>query len=241
MLSFLGLGIKWDIYHPISCINKVVKELSELGEDNCLNILLIDEVISKKENECWNDFPLSSLDLSRTNIDLLLALNPAGSYYYNLKTSSKVIPCEHPNTLQKQLFVKHRNNYETAVLMDHWFSEFKSNYLDSSNDMPLDPNKLPPGRLPLWVERGVNVSNQEVLDFIKIEHVLEHETVTLLYDEQQKQEIDKICQENGWRSIYWANIYGSEDQVVILLDLRVITHEFISRAKKALIIVSTIG
>ena len=119
-------------------------------------------------------------------------------------------------------------------------SEFKYNSLDSSDDMPLDPNKLPPGRLPLWVERGVNVSDQEVLDFIKIEHVLEHETVTLLYREQ-KQEIDKICQQNGWRSIYWENIYGSEDQVVILLDLHFINCEFISRAKKALIIVTTIG
>ena len=155
MVYFSELDIKWNLDQPLSVINKVVEKLNEEPIVNCRILILIDEVWPVKENESWNDFEfeLSFLDLSRSNIDLLMALNPAD----NFQKSFKFIPSKHPNNLQKQLTVKHRNNFETAVFLDHWMSWMskykycKYGYLDSSNDMPLDPNYLPPGRLPLWV------------------------------------------------------------------------------------------
>ena len=136
------------------------------------------------------------------------------------------------------------------MLVDHWVAAGPHcsasqyfGYLDPSNDIPLDPDTLPPGRLPLWIQRGVNVSDQKVLEIIKTEHVLDHETVTLVYSNfylRNSQEIYKICQQNQWRIIDSHEIDGSEDEVVIIFDFDPLP-EHITRAKKALILVTTIG
>ena len=56
----------------------------------------------------------------------------------------------------------------------------------------------------------------------------------------QKQEIDQICKQNGWRSMQESHILGSEDQVVIIFDMGA-DPEHVSRAKNALILVTTQG
>ena len=58
-------------------------------------------------------------------------------------------------------------------------------------------------------------------------------------DNIHSKEIDKICQQNQWKFINNHDIYGSEDQVIILYDFNPFP-EHISRAKKSLIFV-TIG
>ena len=241
--QFLELGLEENLKKPLSDINKVIKALSERDSEYC-TILLIDEVFAEKENESWNDFELSYCDLTRPNINLLLAFNPLS---LSFKNSYKVILPQHPNTMACQLFVRHRNNYATSVLISHWKAAYESilGYVDSSNDVPLNPEILPPGRLPLWIQRRENVSYQEVIDFIKSKHVYDHETVTLIYDEelindQQKNEINQICTNNGWKSLDRLKIYGFEDQVVVILDL-IPTPEQITRAKNALIFVTIKG
>ena len=240
-LYCLDLGFTKDIDHPVRDINKIIKIVSEKDTSNTINIFLFDEVKPMKENKSWKDFDLSFLDLSRLNIDLLMALNPVSSKFKGFRKGYKIIQHKHSNTLACQLYMRHRNNYETAVFVDHWVAYFKSKYgyLDPSNDIPLDPDTLPPGRLPLWIQRSVNVSDQEVLDFIKTEYVLDNETVTIIYGKYCK-EIDIICQQNQWKFINNHDIYGSEDQVIILYDFNPFP-EHISRAKKSLIFVTTIG
>ena len=233
------MGFQKDPYNPLRDINKVIQGLKE-EKDADRYILLIDEVLPTKENETCDKLYLSYLDLSCSHIDILLALNPMSLPFKTLKNGFKVIPSKDPNTLSKQLYIRHRNNYTTAVFVDHWLPFSIHGILDSSNDLPLNPDNLPPGRLPLWIQRGVNVSDQDVLDFIKTKHVLEHETVTLLYSSHQKQEIDQICKQNGWRSMQESHILGSEDQVVIIFDMGA-DPEHVSRAKNALILVTTQG
>ena len=85
--QFAELGFEENPGKPLSDINKVIKALSE-KDSECCTILLIDEVLAEKENESWNDFELSYCDLTRPNINLLLAFNPLS---LSFKKSYKVM------------------------------------------------------------------------------------------------------------------------------------------------------
>ena len=245
MHLFLEMGFTMHLQNQLTYINKVVQTLSNDEDSSKHIILMIDEVVPLYENESDDNFDLYPLDLSRSNIDLLIAINPGSHGCKSFNGCFKIIPPEqHPNTLAKQLYGKHRNNYETAIFVDHMLHYLANySYLDSSTDLPLDPEKLPPGRKPLWLQRGVNVSDQAVLDFIKKELVSDHETVTLVHKPVKfsiEIKIDEICKQNGWRSMNNMDIIGSEDQVVIHFDID-FGLEHITRAKKAFIIVTTKG
>ena len=279
----LCLDIDLKMCYPLKYINKVLETLCKDDTENYKQILMIDEVhlfpVNLFDDPNYN-FDLSTIELSMSNIDLLIALNPSFNIFPDQSIAENFkppnidyefipLPTGHPNTLAKQLYVRHRSNYETAVFADHCLDlwTFFGSYYDSLNDK-LDQNTLSPGREPLWVRREANVSDQEVLDFIKKEHILDHETVTLIHDvdeicnetkkehilddetvtlihdddKENKQKIDEICNENGWRYVYHKEIFGCEDQVVILFDMmKNFVPEHFTRAKKALIIVTTIG
>ena len=77
--------------------------------------------------------------------------------------------------------MKHRNSYLVAIFLEHFKLFYGSGCLDSSKDIPLKKDNLPPGRCPVWIHRDKSVSDEFILQKIKNDHIQEHESVTLLY------------------------------------------------------------
>ena len=102
---------------------------------------------------------------------------------------------------------------------------------------------LPPGQLPVWVERSWEVTDSQVFDFIKEKHLADAKlSVTVLhhyYDPSANAE--EWCGEHGWRFLEEHKINGSEDQVVVIMDGLPMLPEYISRARNLQVIVSTRG
>ena len=111
----------------------------------------MDEVETSSENGI-SDW--SFLDTTQKNTDVLIALSP----HFNLdrKFGQYVVhpPCN-SNTLSRQLLSRHRNCFEIAILMEHFkHTSALGSHLDSSNDLPLEKDTLPNGRLPVWIQCG---------------------------------------------------------------------------------------
>ena len=116
------------------------------------NILLMDEIRPTNDKSFTvHRSDWSKIDTSTKNIDFLIALNPRGE---DFRCTYQVIPPKDPNTLSQQLFHRHRNCYEIALLIEHFKPIFINAFgiLDSTQDI-LDKSMLPMGRLPIWIER----------------------------------------------------------------------------------------
>ena len=221
-------------------INSIVNKMSQNKEVHY--ILLLDEIIPSPESEgsTREQFNLEALDLSKSNVSLLLAVNPA-TYDPGFNKKIKILPPKNKNTLAYQLLMKHRNSYLIAILLEHFKLFYSLGYLDSSQDIPLSENYLPPGRCPVWIQRHKNITDESVLELIKQDHVLEHESVTLLYFGSIKENILQWCTYNDWKCIAFYEFYGCEDQVIVTFDLDFLYPEQVSRAKNGLIILTTKG
>ena len=226
--------------HPVRTINSIINKLSQ--NKGIQNILLLDEIFpnSRSEGSTRDTFNLKELDLSKSNVDLLLAVNPAPRVIgFNKKI--KIIPPINKDTLLCQLFMKHRNGYLIAIFLEHYKLFFERGCLDSSQDIPLTEHNLPPGRCPVWIQRDVHVTYESVLEQIKRDHVLEHESVTLLYYRSIEENISQWCFQNNWKCIDMYEFYGCEDQIIVTFDLAYLLPEQVSRAKTGLIILTTKG
>ena len=113
-------------------------------------------------------------------------------------------------------------------------------YLDSSNDSELDPSKLPNSRLPIWIQRGVEVSDEEVLELIKSDYKFPHESITLLYDIDHPldENTKEWCSINQWKYFTMLEMIGCEDQMIVIFDCMPM-FELISRARNQLVIVTS--
>ena len=206
------------------------------------NILLLDEITptSRSEGSTKDIFDLKELDLSKSNVHLLFAVNPAPRVGgFNKKI--KINPPKSQNTLSYQLFMKHRNGYLIAIFLEHYKLFYHNGCLDSSQDIPLSKNNLPPGRHPVWIQRDQNIPDEHVLELIKRDHVLGHESVTILYDISIKKNISEWCSQKNWSCINYEEFYGCEDQVIVTFDIAYLGLEPVSRAKNGLIILTTKG
>ena len=207
---------------------------------NIQNILLIDEVVSV--NEMSNNKSLcvwSKMNPAMDNVDFLIALNPQGVRFMN---KFRVTPPKNKNTLSQQLTYKHRNSFECDSVVEHFKSLPNTSYLDTCNDMKLEPTYLPMGRTPLWFEEMTEIDVQTIFDFIKDDHILDQETVTLLFNEHElgndrRQNMELFCIKNGWQFQHYSHFFGCEDQVIILFECSLL-FELISRGRNQVIFIT---
>ena len=77
--------------------------------------------------------------------------------------------------------------------------------LDPVKNVTLSREKLPQGRLPVWIERPPGTSDATLLEYIKHYHVMDNETVTVLHERLQK-DGEEFCKNNGWEHITIENM-----------------------------------
>ena len=104
----------------------------------------------------------------------------------------------------------------------------------------MDEDQLPSGFVPLWfdVKKKGEMSQREILEKISELEEIAGLSVKVLYndlDEDSKQ----FCDEIKWKYRAWIDMYGCEDEAVILLDC--LYAEAISRPHKLLVMVTTAG
>ena len=115
-------------------------------------------------------------------------------------------------------------------------------YLNSPDETPLDPENLPEGKCPIWIQKGKNTDIKEVLQKVQEDHITKDyngKSVTLIYD-KESQNVKDFCFNNNWNYVYGDSIYGSEDDVVIVMVDNP-GPEYISRARNGLIIITNHG
>ena len=137
-------------------------------------ILLVDEVQPMTRNERDLKFELGSTKAdwssftSREGVDFIIALSATN--YNNKNTKYKVVPPTDSRTLSKRLTTPHRNCKEIETFFKYYVHHHGSDYL-SGIEKEKEAEYLPPGRMPIWVQRGREVSDEEVLEFVKENYV----------------------------------------------------------------------
>ena len=108
-----------------------------------------------------------------------------------------------------------------------------------SSDQELDPDQLPRGHTPIWIQPPEDASQIEMMErVLKIPELAQYNNnVTVLYYYDEKDAAVKdMCNKLGYKYIYASDMTGAEDQVVILLNTDVLP-ESITRGINMLIIV----
>ena len=108
--------------------------------------------------------------------------------------------------------------------------------------MKLDRLNLPTGRTTLWFEEMNEISIEAIFGSIKNEHILEHETVTLIYNKhglrnERKENVEQYCIQNGWNFHHGSHFFGCEAQVIILFECSLL-FELISRGRTQVIMIT---
>ena len=114
-------------------------------------------------------------------------------------------------------------------------------YLSTSEDEELLQDVLPPGPLPLWVERTESVGDREVLQYLS-DQTVGHTTV--LYDNSDgySSELSDMCAERGWGYCAILDYHGCEAATIICLGSACVLYpESVTRARNKLCLVSTRG
>ena len=110
-----------------------------------------------------------------------------------------------------------------------------------SSDQELDPDQLPRGQTPIWIQPPEDATQIEMLErVLKIQELkLYNKNVTVLYDHGDDEDaaVEDICNNLGYKYINADNITGAEDQVIILLNTDFVTRELITRGINMLVIV----
>ena len=111
-----------------------------------------------------------------------------------------------------------------------------------SSDQELDPDHLPRGQTPIWIQPPEDASQIEMMErVLKIPELKQYNNnVTVLYEYDGKDdEVMDMCNKLGYKYIWYDNMTGAEDQVVILLNTCMYPEE-ITRGINMLIIVNNI-
>ena len=106
-----------------------------------------------------------------------------------------------------------------------------------SSDQELDPDQLPRGHTPIWIQPPKGASLIEMMErVLKIPELAQYNNnVTVMYYIEDAA-VKDMCNKIGYKYIDRGNMTGAEDQVVILLNTNV-TPEQITRGINMLIIV----
>ena len=236
---FIELGLHFDKNHPQNTINNAMTSIVRKFPD-IHNILLIDEVVSVNEVSTAKSLCIwSNINTTITNLDFLIALNPQGVKF---KSKFRVVPPKNKNTLSQQLIHKHRNSFECDCIVEHFKSLPNTSYLSTNNDLKTEQSSLPTGRMPLWIEEMTEVPIETIFECIKGKYILEHESVTIIYNEhglnnERKEGLEKYCLKNEWSFQHYSHFFGCEDQVIILFECSLL-FELISRGRTEVIFIT---
>ena len=177
-------------------------------------------------------------------INVLITVNPAG---FDLTKDVQMTAPSGSNVLAVQLMTKHRNSFQIALLLAHankFFNDKNDIYkcLDASLDNSLESSKLPPGPLPIWIQRSKESLDVEILDYLKAKFLQDVTNVTLVvspFRQPFSQETEAWLIKEKWQTSNFHSMTGSEtDNVVAFIDDTYAVMELITRAKKQLILVS---
>ena len=227
-----------EIDSPLKTINNLIQKIS-LATKNSRSIFFLDEVFGKNHlGETNIKCDWTGLKFSK-NVDVLMAVNPQGIEF---NQRFDVIVPTNEDTFARRLVGKHRNCSGISALLDHYKALFQHNsYLDSSLDTELE---MPPGGLPIWIQKEEKESHFHVLQFIKDNYTSNFNTTLLYHDSSfHISEVDYIsqwCKDHKWRFIEAGKVVGSEDQFVITYNFAP-GPEHISRARNGLVMVTTKG
>ena len=201
-------------------------------------ILLVDEVNPMSKEEKTKDTCLADWSklTSKDSVDCLISLQT----YTNSKTLYEVVPPDDKNIVAQRLLTPHRNSAGIAAFLKYTIHHTGVCYLSTKSDQ--QAKHLPPGRLPVWLERSREVTDDQVMDFIIENIVHEIKSGTVLHQPGYPSGAgERWCStNNGWRYTEGPMMVGSEDQCVVLLDAG-IPPEFISRGRNLVVIVTTRG
>ena len=117
---------------------------------------------------------------------------------------------------------------------DRW----KSNYLSMAADQELADDQLPAGETPIWIQPPRGATQFEMLKRVKTMAGKYQDVMVLYYYGSDDERAAAWCRERGWKYHRADNIYGTEAQVVVLLECY-LEPEFITRGINQLIIVGT--
>ena len=240
----LSDDIRYEFGRPQNTLkNLLIFLYAQPSHSSSHTILLVDEVhpMSKEEEDKnaskadWSS--LRSLE----GVDFIVSL----STFASSEEVWEVVPPTDSRVLSHRLTTPHRNCAEIArYLKFQLHHEYTMNgmYLtDIEEDKQAE--HLPPGRLPVWMERSQEVTDGEVFDFINENYVAEaHLSVTVLHGgDDPSAKAEEWCSEHKWIYLDSAQITGSENQCVVMIDNGTMHNEFISRGRNLLVIVSTRG
>ena len=111
----------------------------------------------------------------------------------------------------------------------------------------LNEDQLPSGFVPLWfdIKKKGEMSQREILEKISELEEIAGLSVTVVYDHDNDHDdggdfsAKQFCDEIKWKYRDWSDMYGCEDEAVIVLDG--LSPEPISRPHKLLVMVTTAG
>ena len=117
----------------------------------------------------------------------------------------------------------------------------KKKHIRADDEVNLSPSQLPAGPSPpLWVIPPREYSQREVLEKLAEIEEMAGLSVTVIYDSGDKnEEAAEFCQLKDWHYRLWAEMTGSENQCVIVINCLII--ETISRPHNLLVLVTTPG
>ena len=123
----------------------------------------------------------------------------------------------------------------------YFISHEVKDYLSMAADQELADDQLPAGETPIWIQPPRGATQVDMLKRVetmagKYQDVMVLYYMTSNYDERAA----AWCRERGWKYHRADNIYGTEAQVVVLLECLLIP-EFITRGINQLIIVGSDG
>ena len=150
----------------------------------------------------------------------------------------------------------HRNSKEIRDAHNWWLWHHKYGNIALSEEIPLEKERLPQGPVPVWIEAGPDVTDVEVLDMLKDKYTGDQSvTLTSIFPlmempakikegtVREVRQIGEWCKAHGWKVMTQVNAQGTEHECVVLFHrpMSVIFPEHMSRARNALIIVTTLG
>ena len=110
----------------------------------------------------------------------------------------------------------------------------RTKHLSTAADEELADDQLPAGETPIWIQPPRGATQVDMLE--RVETMAgKYQDVMVVYWEREGRAA-AWCRERGWKYHRAGNIFGTEAQVVVLLECPLYS-EFITRAINQLIIV----
>ena len=188
-------------------IKKLLSSLSaKHSSSSSKTILVVDEVEPSPAD--WSSFTCFE------GVDFLLALSTfssGGFKFFN------VIPPNDKKVLCQRLSTPHRNCKQIGTFLKFYIQHGDDTYLSGANE-DKEAFYLPPGRLPVWIQRSQEVTHIQVLEFVKENHVADSKLGVTVLQCSSRPEVENWCNKHNWRCVVHREIVGSEDQCIVTLD-----------------------